>query len=280
MILALYGAGAMGREEKYIADQDKSFSEVIFIDDIRAEELLGCKVYSFRDFKKRFSPDEVRFIIAMGEPRFRRECFDKMKQAGYIGAVLKHPSAYVSPDAVIGEGAAVCQGVYIGSLVRIGANAFIGGHVKICDNAFLGSGASLKDRICVGKESVVALGSAVFNDVPDNATAVGNPARIVSEERKGYVYTPSTAQAAKPDQEDNIAEKYWDVFSGCFADIDFNPVSFRFNDSGWDSIMQMALISRLEEAFGISLKGRDILKVNSYQSGLQMVKKKLSAKEG
>ncbi|MCR4657714.1 MAG: hypothetical protein K5770_16025 [Lachnospiraceae bacterium] len=87
MILALYGAGAMGREEKFIADQDGSYSEVVFIDDVRTEELSGCPVYSFRDFKSRFSPEEVRFVIAMGEPRFRRENFDKMKQAGYTGAV-------------------------------------------------------------------------------------------------------------------------------------------------------------------------------------------------
>ncbi len=168
----------------------------------------------------------------------------------------------------------------IGDHVRVGANVFIGGHVEVGDNSFLGIGSLLKDRIHIGKESVIALGAAVFNDVPNNATAAGNPARIVAEDRSGYLYAPSGGQVKIQKSAGTVAEKYWEVFSECFADIDFNPVNFRFNDPGWDSIMQMALILRLEETFDISLKGRSILKVNSYQSGLEMVKKKLAEKEG
>ena len=45
----------------------------------------------------------------------------------------------------------------------------------------------------------------------------------------------------------SFAELYWEAFSGCFDGIDFNPVTFRFHDGGWDSITQMSLICRLEE---------------------------------
>ena len=72
-----------------------------------------------------------------------------------------------------------------------------------------------------------------------------------------------------------IAEAYWNVFEACFAGVDFNPLTFRFRDEGWDSLSQMALVSRLEEAFGISFKGREILKLNSFRSGLDLVRKKL-----
>ena len=211
MILALYGAGARGREVKFIADLDGSFNEVIFVDDFRTENLMGCKVYSFHDFKKKFSPDEVRFMITMGEPRFHKEGYEKFKQAGYTGAILKHPSADISPDAEIGEASVIFQNVCVGSLVkigvnfsaapnctighdavignstRIGANSFVGGHVVIGDDVFIGSGTMLKDRIHVGNDSVASMGAIVFEDVPEKVTVMGNPARVVSEDRSSFL---------------------------------------------------------------------------------------------
>ena len=87
----------------------------------------------------------------------------------------------------------------------------------------------------------------------------------------------SAAEAPETLGPDHIAELYWEAFSGCFEGIDFNPVSFRFHDDGWDSITQMSLICRLEEAFHISFKGRETMKINSYQTGLELVRKKLDS---
>ncbi len=312
MILAIYGAGAMGREIKIIADEDKRFSGIVFIDDNASGEISGSRIYSFRDFKNNFSPDEAMFVTGMGEPRFRKESYEKMKQAGYTGAFIKHPTAAVIDDAVFGEDIVLGSGVFtgsqakignsfhaannacighdsvIGDYVRIGAGAFVGGHSRILDNAYVGAGAMIKDRISIGASSVLALGAVALEDVPDNATAIGNPARIVDENRSGMLYSSSYEQAAHTEGKDKkktvyspdvIAERYWEVFSGVFSEIDFNPVTFRFHDSGWDSITQMDLIAGLEEEFQISIKGRDSLKLNSFQSGLNIVKKKLEQKQ-
>ena len=204
MILALYGAGAMGREFLEIAKEQGTWSDIVFIDDNAAEETVsGAKVYSFQAFHNRFTADQVRFVISIGEPKYRLEAYEHMKQAGYIGGLLVHPEFYVAPDAEIGEGAALCFGSFVGSKARIGCNfyasvrasighdsvigdhtrvgagAFIGGHTTVGNNSFIGSGAMLKDRIRVGSGCVVALGAAVFSNVPDGATVVGNPARVV-----------------------------------------------------------------------------------------------------
>ena len=325
MILALYGAGAMGREFKFVADATGQWPEVVFIDDHAAESsLLGCDVIGFQTFRRRFEPEEIRFVITIGEPKFRREAFDRMTEAGYRGARLIHPSAFISPDAEVGEGAAIGPGVFIGSLARIGkdfyaamgaaighdavigdhtrvgVSAFVGGHTVIGENAFIGSGAMLKDRIRIGDFSVVAIGSAVFSDVGDYTTVMGNPARITNEGSQGLLYAPSHQLPEAPEQAtgsapglqagseaapaaeiftpERIAELYWEVFSGCFAHTDFNPVSFRFHDSGWDSIAQMNLVCRLEEAFHISFKGRETMKITSYRAGLELVRKKIRDK--
>ena len=309
MILALFGAGAMGREFRMIAEESGEWSGIVFIDDhAKTENLAGCPVYSFQGFRTRFSPDEVRFVVAIGEPKFRLEAFERMTRAGYTGGRLVHSSAQISPDAEVEEGTAVCQEVFIGSRAkvgrncylalkacvghdavvgehtRLGVNTFVGGHTVIGANAFIGAGALLKDRIHIGSASVVALGAAVFEDVPDGVTVVGNPARISGEGVRDDVFAPSRAlePAAKKEEapSKSIAERYWDVFSACFEGVDFNPVSFRYHDSGWDSVAHMALISRLEEAFGISIKGREGLQLKSYSDGLSLVKSKLEQTDG
>ena len=316
MVLALYGAGAMGREFKYVADETGQWTDTVFIDDhATADSLLGCPVLGFHTFRKRYSPENTRFVITIGEPKFRREAFERMREAGYQGARLVHPSATISPDAELGDGAVIGPSAFIGSLAkignnfyaakgaaighdavvgshtRVGADAFIGGHTVIGENAFIGAGAMLKDRIRIGDYSVVALGSAVFSDVEANTTVMGNPARIANEGAQGLLYAPSRklADAGAPEEKQapeaaeqpeefsptRIAELYWTAFSGCFEGIDFNPVSFRFHDPGWDSVAQMNLISCLEETFRISFKGRESMKISSYRAGLELVQKKL-----
>lgn len=322
MILAFYGAGAMGREFKYVADETGQWAESVFIDDhASANSLLGCPILGFQPFRKRYSPENTRFVITIGEPKFRREAFGRMTEAGYQGARLVHPSAYLSPDAELGDGAVIGPGAFIGSLAkigknfyaaagaaighdavvgdhtRVGAGAFVGGHTVIGENAFIGAGAMLKDRIRIGDYSVVALGSVVFGDVEANTTVMGNPARITNEGAQGLLYAPSRklAEAGIPAEKQapgaavpseavvqtemltplQVAELYWTAFSGCFEGIDFNPVTFRFHDPGWDSVAQMNLISCLEETFRISFRGRESMKISSYRAGLELVQKKL-----
>ena len=313
MILALYGAGAMGREFKFIADETGAWQQIVFIDDhAAAEQTLGCLTCGFQAFRRRFRPEEARFAVTIGEPKFRKEAFERMTEAGYQGARVVHPSACISPDASVGEGALIAQGAYIGSQARIGRNfyasrnasvghdavigdhtrigvgAFVGGHTEVGENVFIGSGAMLKDRIRIGDSSVVALGSVVLSDVGADTTVMGNPARIAGEGVQNLLYMPGRGTAEAPEgarnpespvpaeafTPDRVAALYWETFSGVFAGMDFNPVSFRFHDPGWDSIAQMRLICALEEAFHISFKGRETMKVCSYRTGLDLVRKK------
>ena len=160
------------------------------------------------------------------------------------------------------------------------------------ENVFVGSGAMLRDRIQIGDRSIIGLGAAVFQNVPDQVTMIGNPARISGESGDRPVYGVSAAAAERTEEKPEsaaaedaktwtpakIAETYWEVFSGCFEGYDFNPVTFRFHEDGWDSASQMALVAGLEAAFGISFKGREVLKMNSFESGLKLVRKKLDEK--
>ncbi len=70
-------------------------------------------------------------------------------------------------------------------------------------------------------------------------------------------------------------EKYNAIFIELFdctqQDLDGG---FAFNDiERWDSLLHMALIGKLEEAFDIMFDTMDILNYESYQNGLKILRK-------
>ncbi|KKD61417.1 acetyltransferase [Grimontia sp. AD028] len=53
--------------------------------------------------------------------------------------------------------------------------------VTIKDNAWIGMGATILKGVTIGENAVVGANSVVYQDVPDNCIAIGNPATIVKQ---------------------------------------------------------------------------------------------------
>ncbi len=53
--------------------------------------------------------------------------------------------------------------------------------VTIGDNVWIGDGAIVCKGVTIGANSIVGAGSVVVRDIPANAVAAGNPARVVKE---------------------------------------------------------------------------------------------------
>lgn len=212
MLLGLYGAGATGRMlydqleiDPHIAEE---FEKVVFIDDTPGlTESYGLKVYSFEDASKLYSPNDLKFLVTLGNPKAREVVWKKIKAVGYQGATWVHPDAFVSPSAEIGEGVIVddCsvdsrvvlkpnsyiyRNAIVGHDVTIGENgiicaaSFIGGHTTLEKNIFYGAGAACRDGITIGHDSVIGINSAVYKDVPENSSVIGNPARNMRRSEK------------------------------------------------------------------------------------------------
>ena len=113
-----------------------------------------------------------------------------------------HPGAKIGKNLFIDHG----MGVVIGETSEIGNNVTIyhavtlGGsspsidserqrhekrHPTIGDDVVIGSGAQIIGPIKIGNKSRIASNAVVVKDVPDNATMVGIPAKVVKLENKG-----------------------------------------------------------------------------------------------
>lgn len=92
------------------------------------------------------------------------------------GLFIDHGSAVVIGEtAEIGDNCTLYQGVTLG-----GTGKHIGKrHPTLGNNVMVGSGAKVLGPFRVGDNARVAAGAVVLNEVPDDATAVGVPARVV-----------------------------------------------------------------------------------------------------
>lgn len=108
-------------------------------------------------------------------------------------ATVLPPSAQIGRDVVLGYrglGIVVHRQAVIGDRVNVGPKVTIGGRSgipgapRIEDDALLGSGSQILGPIRIGRGAQVGANAVVLCDVPDGATAVGVPARILPARSK------------------------------------------------------------------------------------------------
>jgi serine O-acetyltransferase len=111
------------------------------------------------------------------------------QQARFLTGIEIHPGAKIGKGLFIDHGA----GVVIGETTEIGDNCLLyqgvtlGGtgkdkgkrHPTLGNNVLVGSGAKVLGPFKVGNNVKIAANSVVLDEVPDNSTAVGTPARVV-----------------------------------------------------------------------------------------------------
>ena len=119
--------------------------------------------------------------------------------ARYLSQRARHKTGVeIHPGATIGKGLFIDHGmgVVIGETTEIGDNCSIyqgvtlGGtgkdlgkrHPTLGDNVMVGAGAKVLGPFTIGDNSKIAAGAVVLKEIPDDATAVGVPARVVRQQ--------------------------------------------------------------------------------------------------
>ncbi|MCC6598459.1 MAG: serine O-acetyltransferase [Alphaproteobacteria bacterium] len=93
----------------------------------------------------------------------------------------------IGQTAVIGDDVTIYHGVTLGGVGRADQQGQKR-HPTILDRAMIGAGAQILGDITVGHHAKVGSNSVVTNDIPDGATALGIPARVVGgdDTARGY----------------------------------------------------------------------------------------------
>ena len=129
--------------------------------------------------------------------------------ARFLTGIEIHPGAQIGRRLVIDHG----MGIVIGETTQIGDDCLIyhgvtlGGtgkdkgkrHPTIGNHVLIACGAKILGPFCVGDNSRVAANSVVLSEVPENATAVGVPARVVSIAGERVDFTQEVDQIHIPD---------------------------------------------------------------------------------
>ena len=63
--------------------------------------------------------------------------------------------------------------------MHIAPGTVLAGRVTVNEGAFIGAGTVVKEYVTIGENATIGAGSVVLEDIPDNAVAVGAPAKVI-----------------------------------------------------------------------------------------------------
>lgn len=195
--ICLYGASGHGKVLKDIADS-MNIEVVSFLDDNpMSSEINGVQVVK-TDKLNAFT--SYKLVISIGNNKVRKR-ISKEINSGF--ETLIHKTAIVSEVSTIQEGTVVMPSAVINAntsigrhtiinsasviehdciiadFVHISPNATITGGVSIGEGTHIGAGAVVIPGIKIGKWVTVGAGSVIIKDIPDFATVVGNPGKVI-----------------------------------------------------------------------------------------------------
>jgi serine O-acetyltransferase len=121
---------------------------------------------------------------------FMEMCIDPHATIGpglYIGHI---GGVHINPQAIIGRNCDLTHRVTIGAsaMGRLGSPV-------LGDDVYIGTGATLVGKIKVGNGAKIAANTLVMSNIPDGATVMGVPGRIIMRPRKAA--EPAASSAAE-----------------------------------------------------------------------------------
>jgi UDP-perosamine 4-acetyltransferase len=208
MKIIIIGAGGHSRAVYECLRQNKNLEVVAFIDNVLGEKtelIMNIPVLGPHSVIPGLIKEEnvKGFALGIGDNKVRAERYNELKLLGLEPINAIHPTAKIAYNVEIGNGVMIGINSTLNTHAKIGNNAIINtgtivehedqieenvhiapgssiaGRVTIKKNSFIGIGSVVKEYITIGKNVIIGAGSVVLEDIPDNAIAVGSPAKII-----------------------------------------------------------------------------------------------------
>ena len=104
-------------------------------------------------------------------------CISRHAKIGYGLYIGHNGPIYINPNATIGDNCNLSQCTTIGSNENNAA--------EIGNNVYIGPNVCIVEKVRIGNNVTIGAGSVVTKDIPDNATAVGNYAKVINYNNPG-----------------------------------------------------------------------------------------------
>lgn len=146
---------------------------------------------STKEVIARVNPRVHLGVIGIGKAEYKVLRAQQWVDKGYKFGTLVHPSAYVSPSALVGEGSVVMPLAFVDNKTVIGRCSIIGPqsalriasignychlavqtkilpHARLEDSVFIGSGATVLEGIVIGEGSAIGANTVVNKNIQPN----------------------------------------------------------------------------------------------------------------
>ena len=210
--LFIYGASGHGKVIIDIVIKEEQYGIVGIIDDdpkLWKGEFCRYPVIDGENVLKDETYRNCRLILAIGDNAARKKLWQSINALGYELACAVHPSAQIGRNVFIGVGTVIMASTAINSGTKIGENAiintgatvdhdcvledyvhispgaYLAGNVHVSELAHIGIGASVVQGGKIGRNIIIGAGAAVTDNIPDNVTAVGVPAKVLKQHGEG-----------------------------------------------------------------------------------------------
>lgn len=201
--IGFVGFGALGRQMLALIGAPRDQRQLVLFDDVLYRGGVNGSAPFDSILEERFADCEFFLGLGYHHLALRASVVRELVSAGRCVPAWMHPSCQVHPTAYLGSGCflyplcnvgadvMLSDGVLLNNSVvishdtQIGPGAYLSpgvvlsGHVQIGEAAFLGSGVVVGNNRRIGVQARVGVGTIVTRDVPDGASAIGNPIRLL-----------------------------------------------------------------------------------------------------
>lgn len=202
--LILIGNGGHSKVIQDIVNICSEYTLYAILDEKYKDEYVHRNiVHSNFSFLDKIEADEYLYCIAIGNSRTRKQIFTKLTIPIENYVTLIHPSAVISESVNVDYGTVIMPNVVInantsignhciintGSIVEhdnvildyvhVSPNATLTGDVTVGKGTQIGASATIIPGKKIGDWCTVGAGSVVLDDIPDNRTVVGIPAKEI-----------------------------------------------------------------------------------------------------
>lgn len=208
--IAICGLGGAGKEILDLVERVRKacWENIIFCDKSVEETdklFRTYPVYTYEQITEIYRPDEVEFIISVGDVYLRQKIYEQIVTGGYKLATLVAPGVhvpesttvgdgviirdhcYISVDVVLESNSMIQPGAVVGHDARVGKNSIISaqsaiaGAVIVGDNTYIALGCVVKELVAIGDDTIVSMGTVVNRNVDSGVIVRGNPMEVVSK---------------------------------------------------------------------------------------------------